>query len=282
MKPMYFLSLLVVVLGMILAAPTLAQLAKPDTVPGEALTDEQMERFLLEAKVLERKQLSVGVTGTYRLNMTDGTSTRSAHLQVIDDSKPLFQGQTGTELNFRDCYKFNVAAYHLDRMINLNMVPVSVVRNVGGRTGAVTWWVEDVLMMERERHAKKIPAPNPEKWNHQMYQIRVFNELVYNVDANLTNLLITKDWNIVPVDFSRAFRRHTTLKSPANLTRVNPRIYEGLKNLDAAEVERKLKPYLMREEIRGLLARRDKIVQHFEKQIAAKGEAEVFILPPTE
>ncbi len=282
MKLKYFLSLLVALLGTILVAPSLAEWVRPETEPGGGLTDEQKERFLLEAKVIGRKQLSVGVTGTFRLNMTDGTSTRSAHLQVIDDSKPLFQGQTGTELNFRDCYKFNVAAYHLDRMINLNMVPVSVVRNVGGRTGAVTWWVEDVLMMERERHAKKITAPNPEKWNHQMYQIRVFNELVYNTDANLTNLLITKDWNIVPVDFSRAFRRHTTLKSPANLTRVDPKIYEGLKKLDAEEVERRLKPYLMKEEIRGLLARRDKIVQHFEKQIAAKGEAEVFILPPTE
>lgn len=282
MKPMSFLSLLVVVLGMILAAPALAELAKPDTVPGEALTDEQMERFLLEAKVVDRQRLSVGVTGTFRLSMTDGTTTRNGHLQVIDESKPLFQGQAGNEINFRDCYKFNIAAYHLDRMISLNMVPVSVMRKVGGRNGAVTWWVEDVLMMERERHLKKLSAPDTDKWNHQMYQIRVFNELVYNTDANLTNLLITKDWNIVPVDFSRAFRRHTTLKSPANLVRVDPRVYEGLKNLDAAEVEKRLKPYLMREEIRGLMARRDRIVEHFEKAIAAKGEGAVFIRPPGE
>jgi len=281
-KTKYFLSLFVALLGTMLVAPGLALLAGPDTARGEGLTDEQKERFLLEAKVVERQRLSVGVTGTFRLTMTDGSSTRSAHLQVIDESKPLFQGQAGNEINFRDCYKFNIAAYHLDRMINLNMVPVSVMRKVGGRNGAVTWWVEDVLMMERERHLKKLSAPDTDKWNHQMHQIRVFNELVYNTDANLTNLLITKDWNIVPVDFSRAFRRHTTVKSPANLVRVDPGIYEALKNLDAAEVERRLKPYLMREEIRGLLGRQDRIVEHFEKEIAAKGEGAVFIRPPGE
>jgi hypothetical protein len=239
------------------------------------LTDQQKEEFLRTAKVLKQRQLSVGVTGTQRLTMTDGKLTLDAHFQRIDESKAVFQGQRGNELIFRDCYKFNVAAYMLDRMIGLNMVPVSIVRRIGGRDGALTWWVPDVAMMERDRTAKKIAAPDPEHWNSQMCQVRVFNELVYNMDANQTNLLITKDWHIWAIDFSRAFRRHDTIRFAANLTHIDRGLLEHIRKLDANEVRAKLKPCLMEAEIKGLLARRDKIVAHFDDRIARLGEAEV-------
>jgi hypothetical protein len=59
--------------------------------------------------------------------------------------------------------------------------------------------------MESDRKAKKLESPDPEGWNKQMYAVRVFNQLIYNVDANLTNILITKDWNIWMIDHGRAF-----------------------------------------------------------------------------
>jgi hypothetical protein len=245
------------------------------------LTDAEKEEFLLKAKVVRKRSLSVGVTGTHRLTMTDGTSTYDAHLQTIDQTKPYFQGDAGTEVNFRDSYKYNVAAYRLDRMINLNMVPVSVLRKVEGRNASVTWWVEDVQMMERDRHQRKMQAPDTDWWNYQMYRIRVFNELVYNMDANLTNLLITNDWRIVPIDFTRAFRRHTTIKTPANLTKIDRTLLEGLKQLDVKEVERQLGPCLIKAEIQGLMARRDKIVEHFTKLASQHGDDVVFMDPPT-
>ena len=39
-----------------------------------------------------------------------------------------------------------------------------------------------------------------------MYKVRVFDVLVYDTDANLTNVLIGEDWKIWRVDFTRAFR----------------------------------------------------------------------------
>ena len=75
------------------------------------------------------------------------------------------------------------------------MVPVSVEREIGGKKSAVTWWVDDVKMMAKKRYEKKIAPPNRARWNDQKFQVRIFNELVYNTDANLENLLITNDWN---------------------------------------------------------------------------------------
>ncbi len=244
------------------------------------ISDEAKEEFLRKAKVLSRRPISVGITGTDRVTLSDGKWTHDAHFQKIDESKAVFQGVMGNELNFRDCYKFNIAAYHVDRMIGLDMVPVSVARRIGGRDGALTWWLDDIMMMERERHQRKLQAPDAEKWNRQMYQVRVFNELVYNTDANLTNLLICHAWKIWLIDFSRAFRRQETLRFPANLVCIDREIHARLKKLDADEVRTVLKPYLLSAEIKGLLARRDKIVQFFDDRAAKAGESEAYCAMP--
>ena len=168
---------------------TMAQAAAPTT-------DEQREQFLLEAEVVKKKGAKAGTTGTSRLTLRHGDITHDAHLQTIDVFKDRFQTASGMELNFRDSYKFNIAAYRLDRLINLNMVPVSVERKAGRGMGSFTWWVDDVQMMEIERYKKKISAPNRAAWLDKMSNVRIFNELVYNTDPNLGNLLITNDWSI--------------------------------------------------------------------------------------
>ena len=104
---------------------------------------DQMEAFLLKAKVVDRRELSMGITNSQRAVLDDGKHRHNAHIQTVDISKTSFQTVQGTELNFRDCYKFNVAAYELDKLLDLNMVPVSVERTVGSMA-AVSWWVDDV------------------------------------------------------------------------------------------------------------------------------------------
>jgi hypothetical protein len=240
-------------------------------------SDAEQEQFLLHAKIVRTRGVSTGITGTLRATLDDGTLVHDASIQTVNISKPSFQTALGTELNFRDSYKYNVAAYRLDRLLNLRMVPVSVERRVQGKTGAVTWWVDNVQMMEKERYQKKIDAPNPEEWNDQMYQVRVFNELVYNTDANLGNLLITDDWKLRLIDFTRAFRLYKRLREPENLKncRLDRRVYGGLRALNEQTLAERLGDVLRPNEIEGLLARRDVILAHFDQQIAQQGESSV-------
>ena len=182
-----------------LMIPTLAKAA------AAPLSDEEKEQFLQHGEIVKRKGTKTGTTGTSRLTLRHGGFTHDAHLQTIDVFKDRFQTASGMELNFRDSYKFNIAAYRLDRLINLNMVPVSVERKVARRIGSFAWWVDDMQMMEAERYKKKISPPNQAAWLDQMANVRIFNELVYNTDPNLGNLLITNDWGIRLIDFSRAF-----------------------------------------------------------------------------
>ena len=247
-----------------------------------ALTPEQKEEFLLNAKVVSSKGIGVGINNTRRATLSDGKLTHDAHVQTVDIRKQEFKTLRGTELNFRDSYKYNIAAYRLDRLLGLNMLPVSVERKVGGDTASMTWWVDDVMMMERDRYKKKIQVP-PQRnadWNDQMYQVRVFNQLVFNDDPNLGNLLITKEWKIRLVDYSRAFRTQKSLRNPEDLVRCDRRIYDALHELNASVLNRELGDCLRKWEIRGILARRDKILEIFDAKIAANGEASVICDKP--
>jgi hypothetical protein len=109
-----------------------------------------------------------------------------------------------------------------------------------------------------------------------MYKIRVFDQLVYDSDPNLTNVLIGEDWKIYRIDFTRAFRQSKDLKNPKdNLVRCDRKLLEKLKALDANEVAEKTKHYLDKDAVKAVMARRDKIVEYFQKLIAEKGENEV-------
>jgi len=257
------------------ALNTLAQdTAGAKVVAPPRLSRGEMEEFLLKAKVVEQKNLSMGVTNSQRAVLDDGKLRHNAHIQTVDISKTSFQTIQGTEMNFRDCYKFNVAAYQLDKLLELNMVPVSVERKVGSMA-AVTWWVDDAVMTELDRKKKKIEPADLHSWNQQMYVCRVFDQLIYNTDRNLGNLVITKDWNVWMIDHTRAFRMMKDLRSPQNLVQCDRRLLAKLRELNKAALSKQLGQYLTPSEIEGLLARRDKIVNFFDKQVAQKGEAAV-------
>ena len=275
MKGTRFIGSTLLAAGLLLSSP--AQSQPNDSAASAKLSDAEAEKFLLEAKIIRTKGVSTGITGTRRATLSDGKLTHDASIQTVDIHKTTFQTARGVEINFRDSYKYNIAAYRLDRMLNLRMIPVSVERKVRAETAAVTWWVDDVLMLEKERFQKKIEPPDQAAWNDQIQQARIFNELVYNTDANLGNLLITKDWTLALIDFSRAFRVFKKLRAPENIanTRIDRRFYDGLARLSLETLTSKLGDVLRKSEIQGLLGRRDLIVSHFEKEIARRGEAAV-------
>jgi hypothetical protein len=120
-----------------------------------------------------------------------------------------------------------------------------------------------------------LTPPDPDAWNNQMYKIRVFDQLVSDTDANLTNVLIGDNWQIWRVDFTRAFRLETKVKNPGDLVRCDRHLFEKLKALDGNELQAKTKGYLTKDEAKAVMARRDQIVAQFQSMIAQKGEGEV-------
>lgn len=245
----------------------------PVAQPTHSCSD--LEKFLLTAHAGALRSISAGVTGTHRMTLDDGSLRHDGHLQTIDEKKTSFQGANGTtELNFRDSYKYNIAAYELVKLLGLNMMPPYVERSIAGSKGSLAWWI-DSAMMEADRYKKHIPIPDPESWNRQMYAVRVFHELIYDTDPNLTNLLITKDWQLWIIDATRAFRMYATLREPKNLVQIDRRLLERLRQIDLKLLKKKLSRWLTNSEIQALDARRAKIVRFFDNELKTKGEAAV-------
>jgi hypothetical protein len=239
------------------------------------LTKEQIKQFLLTAKVVNSQEAKKGITHTMRLTLSEGNITHDASFQSIDEHKTEMKLASGTELNFVDSYKYNIAAYALAELVGMDdMVPVYVERKWKGNPGSLSWWLP-VKMDEVERHKQKLEPPNQEAWNNQMYKIRVLDQLVYDTDPNLTNVLIGEDWKIWRIDFTRAFRLNKNLKDPSDLVRCDRQLFEKLKALDENALAEKTKNYLNKEEVKAVMARRDKIVAQFQKLIAERGENEV-------
>jgi hypothetical protein len=271
MKPLYLRGRCLVFASLVYLTSSLVVFAadKP------SLTKEQMKNFLLTAKVVDSRDAKKGVTNTKRLTLSDGLLTHDASFQSIDEHKAVMQFATGTELNFVDSYKNNIAAYALAELLGMDdMIPVYVERKWGGHIGSLSWWVP-VRMDEVERHRQKLTAPDADAWNNQMYKIRVFDQLVADADINLTNVLIGEDWKIWRIDFTRAFRLNKELKNPKDLVRCDRQLLGKLKSLDANQLTETLKRYLDKEQVKAVMARRDKIVAAFQSLIAEKGESEV-------
>ena len=77
------------------------------------------------------------------------------------------------------------------------------------------------------------------------------------------------------IDFTRGFRRHKTLSDPASLVKIEGSLLERLRGLSRKQIKSRLRDCLAADELRPLLARRDAIVEHFDREIERRGAAAV-------
>jgi len=252
--------------AVILVAGLLATLPSPAFGQATRLprSPEAREAFLEKADVVNGKQLGKGVTNPWRLTLRDGEIVQDAAFQAIDTQKGEVRFRSGrSERDFRDYYGYNIAAYRLARLLGYDdLVPVSIEREWKGKRGALTWWV-DKKWDEDERQKAKVDPPDVAAWERQLYLARAFTALVADTDRNLGNQLVTADFHLWMIDFTRAFRHTMELKSPALLRRVDRRFYDRLKKLRDEDVAAELSPWLDPQALKALLSRRDAMIEHF-------------------
>jgi hypothetical protein len=254
-------------------AVTLTLVVAP--LAGEPVSRDDIEAFMKSAKVVRQQDLSKGVTRPLRLTLSDGTYQHDAVFQAVDERTHFFKPDRGQpEVNFVDSWRYNVGAYRLAALLGLqDMMPVTIEYRYRGKPGALSWWTHS-LMDEGERLKKQVRPPDVLEWNRQMYKQRVFTELVHDVDRNLGNTLITPEWRLVMLDFTRGFRLWEKIR-PAELTRCDRSLLAGLRALSAADFESATKEYLSAGERTAVMKRRDLIVAHFDKLIQEQGEEKV-------
>ncbi len=227
--------------------------------------------------MLKTKPLPFGVTHSEQLTLSDGTRILKAAWKTIDERqrgvKSLEGG--GLAVDFVDSWKYEVASYELDKLLGFGLVPPTVERRLHGREGSLQMWVEGVIT-EWDRMKQKRQPPDPERWNQQIYGVRLLHALTFNTDSrNLRNELVDPEFRVYAIDFTRAFRVQGFVPTEKDLHRFPRGPLEKMKALDRPRLDEALGRWLTGAEIEGLLVRCDRILALVEKRVREKGETAV-------
>ncbi|MEO6222775.1 MAG: hypothetical protein ABIP90_05960 [Vicinamibacterales bacterium] len=234
------------------------------------------EEFLMKAKVVRVRAIGTGVTLPDKVTLELGGVERFAAFKTIDEKRVgITQLSSGpAEVNFQDSWQTEIPAYIVDKIIGLGMVPATIERRVNNKVGSLQWWVVS-MMPEAERAKQKLNAPDTEAWDREVLKLRLFDQLIYNVDRHANNILITQDFHLRLIDHSRSFRAQKALRNPEQLTRFSKALLEGLQRLNYEDLRKQTSRYLVDAQIKTLIQRRDAIVELARKLVAEKGEAAI-------
>jgi len=209
----------------------------------------EFEEYLKAAKVEKITNIPIGVTRPRRAYLAPGGLVGSFAWKPI---------RPGMQTGYFESYKSEIAAYELDKLLGLNMVPVAVERRVEG----VRSW-ESVQ-----------PLPKPATWGFQLARMKMFDDLISNSDRNKGNLIVDADWHIYLIDHSRAFVTETKL--PQELQNIDRKLWDRMLALDEAGLKTAMGAWLDRRQIQALIRRRDAMKKKIDALVAKNGQTVFF------
>jgi hypothetical protein len=223
---------------------------------------QEYEEYLKTAEIQKVEEVGLGVTHPRRAHLAPGGLFESLAWKQI---------RPGMYNGYWESYKSEIAAYELDKLLGLDMVPPTVERRVEGELGAAVMWTSPVHSFH---DMGGMPSPPPEyfeKWNRQLVKAKMFDDLIGNSDPNLGNWLFDPAWNLILIDHSRAL---TGSKSRVHkLTRVDGALWDKMLALTPESLEAAVGQWLDKGAIKGIIARRDDMKKDVDKLIASQGEA---------
>jgi hypothetical protein len=258
----------------------LAAIALVSAAAGEpSSSDREIEKFLTTAKVTEDKPLGSGVTKSRKWRLELDGERRKAVFKTVDmyQSGVRRDAKMGFQSNFDDSYRYDRAAYLLDRRLGLGRVPVVVLRTVDKKEGAVIDWINDAVS-EKDRQDTGEPQVSGRMLDLQKSMMAMFDSLILNDDRNLGNLLWTEDGRMHWIDHSRAFRMAKNLQPiyTDGVSRLTRQFYGELKSLELGEMSELLDGLLSKKRIKAIVARLDLILKKIDADLEQYGETVVF------
>jgi hypothetical protein len=230
----------------------------------------EFEDFLKRANTIGKmEKLPVGITNPKKVALE-----RGGPVDYIV-WKPLAPGYHGQDW---ENYKAEIAAYEIDKLIGLDMVPPTVEKRIDNQLGAAVMWVSGTTSFGEIGKAPQAPKEHEERWNLQIIRAFMFDNLIGNEDPNLGNWLMDTNWNLVLIDHSRSLRNRHDLYHAMN--RIDRKLWERMKLLDVPQLTSVLQSWLTKPEINAILERRDRMQKEIDKLVKKKGEAQTFIDAP--
>ncbi len=258
-------------------APRIFYGADGEPLPFQEL--DAIERFLHDANVLSLKLVGQGKSGARKAVLELGGTRAHGVFHTIDDSRgsptrPVVLDDGSKVMYFRDSYRGQVAAYELSKLMGMTNVPPAVERKIGRETGSLALWIENGTNLFGFRDEVGDDPKSPHLYL-QMHDMRVFDALVANTDRNSQNIFWTDGFDMWFIDHTRTMSQTRDLVRPDRVRRCSRAMLAALRSLDPKEVEKHLKPYASKFEIKALFKRREKLVALIEQRIRERGEHKV-------
>jgi len=160
----------------------------------------------------------------------------------------------GIHRGFRESYKSEIAAYELDKLLKMDMVPPTVERQIDGSDGAAQQWVEHVV------EATDPALPDGEyraRWENELLRMRMFDNLIGNRDRNRRTMLRDPAWNLILIDQTRAFGLESDLV--LKISGIDDAYWARIDGLTRKQLDEALGMWLDRNQIDAILARRERM-----------------------
>lgn len=220
---------------------------------------EEFETFIKTAPIARVERIPLGVTKPVHGFFAPGSLVDGVAIKALRPSR---------DTGYFESYQSEIAAYEMDKLLGMDMVPVTVEVRYEGRPASAQLWVNDTVFRKTLLEQKQRP-PNLSDWARQVSRWRVFDNLIANIDRNEGNLLVlrTPAWHLVLIDHSRAFTN--TTKMIFDMPQIDRPFFARLKALDAATLDARLGKLVL-DGSKSLLRRRDIIVAQLEKLAASK------------
>jgi hypothetical protein len=253
-------------------AGTTAVWKGPDGEPLPFDSEAEIVEFLRTAEVVRSTKIPVGITKPLRLLLQkDGVRARAAfRYEEVDRKNVSVEGRHYRR--FRDSCRFECAAYRLSRLLGLDRVPPTTDRRFQGRSGSVQIWVEEGL----DEEATEFQPPRPLDYVRQTWDQDLFDNLIFNIDRNSSNVIVDEEYRLWLIDHTRAFQPVPELLDPERVTRVNRAVWTRLRELDGDTLQEELGPYLDGEEMMCLMRRRELLLERVDRLVAERGEGVLY------
>jgi hypothetical protein len=251
----------------LVAGPALAQ--APATADAPASSKIWLERraefeeYLKTAEVVGMEEIKVGVTKPRKASLAPGGLVDAIAWKVVPP---------GRSTGYWESYKSEIAAYELDKMLGLDMVPPTVEKRVKGDLGAAVMWCSPVKSFKDMGGVPTPPGRYIAGWTRQLSRAKMFDNLIGNLDPNLGNWLVDPAWNLILIDHTRAFTSDKGMVHK-KMDYIDGALWKKLEALTMEELEAKIGAWVGKGELRAMLQRRDAMVASYAKQAAANPDS---------
>jgi hypothetical protein len=177
----------------------------------------------------------------------------------------------GRRLGHWESYKSEIAAYELDKLLDMNMVPPAVERTIDGETGAAVMWLESIKSVKQLGGV----VPSGAVWGKSLRKMMMFDNLIANTDRNAGNILVGPPGELILIDHSRAFIDKENLVH--GISRVDEELWNRMQALTRQDLTRVLGPWIDDDAIDAMIERRDRMIRDVKKLVEKRGRAAVII-----